>query len=449
MSKNGYKNVYRDNGFDSTGFDIEGYDINGFDRKGIHKKTGTLFAPDGYDMYGYDENGFNEFGFTREGFSREKISNREISVLDFGREYDKEYGFEDASQIKELFEYINKFTQKPYDRKGFCINGAYYKYVTNVGNEYLNGIEFNDESHQAFEEYLRASESAHFAYRSYQDWKGVEENNSAMLFNKYGFNRNGINYYGYDERGFWVENNPMLCAKKGTHFLTGTDRDPQGYDIRGINERGFYKYSDINIITGTKYDENGYDKKGFNAKGIHFETHEKYNPEGYDANGYDKDGYTPKGYNKDGYNREGYNELGYNAEGYNKEGYNELGYDCLGFYKNEIHNVTGTKYDENGYDKRGFNVDGIHKDTQYKYDPQGYDVDGYDCLEINKNGINKETGERDERLTFVEEFLGSDKSIEQFAKMKGLSLEKVEEKIQEIRKSSYYASEIDKALKRN
>ena len=434
-------------------YDMYGYDGNGFDRKGIHKETGSLYSPDGYDMYGYDENGFNEFGYTREGFSREEIANGEISVLDFGSEYDKEYGFEDGSQIKELFEYINKFTKKPYDRKGFCINAAYYKYVKVVGNEYMDGVEFDDESHQALEEYLRASDSAQFAYRSYQDWKGVEEKDTDMLFNEYGFNRDGINYYGYDERGFNIEDNPRGekgdFGKKGNHFLTGTDRDPQGYDIRGINERGFYKYSNINVRTKTKYDENGYDKRGFNDDGIHSETHGKYNPDGYDVKGYDKEGYNQKGYNADGYDKEGYNQKGYNADGYNREGYNKLGYDCLGFYKNGIHNATGTKYDEDGYNKRRFNSDGINKDTQDKYDPQGYDVDGYDCLGINKNGINKETGERDERLAFVEEFLGSDKSIEQFAKMKGLSLEKVEEKIQEIRKSPYYASEIDKALKRN
>ena len=205
--------------------------------------------------------------------------------------------------------------------------------------------------------------------------------------NKYGFDRNGINSYGYDERGFNIEDNPRgeegTFGKKGNHFLTGTDRDPQGYDIRGINIRNFYKYSDTNLITGTKYDEKGYDKRGFNVEGIHMETQDIYDVEGYDINGY--------------------NESGYNREGFNKEG----------------------------------------------YDVEGYDKNGFDCLGINRRGINIETGERDERLTFAEEFLGSDKSIEQFALMKELPVEEVDAKIQEIRKSPYYAKEIDKALKRN
>ena len=68
-----------------------------------------------------------------------------------------------------------------------------------------------------------------------------------------------------------------------------------------------------------------------------------------------------------------------------------------GFYRDGIHEKTGTRfnekgYDKDGYDKDGFNKDRIHQKTGTRFNEKGYDKDGYDKNGYDKNGNLKKIG---------------------------------------------------------
>ena len=65
------------------------------------------------------------------------------------------------------------------------------------------------------------------------------------------------------------------------------------------------------------------------------------------------------------YDEQGYDISGFDIDGYNREGYNKNGIDRLGFKRGE---------DKNKY---GFNRSGINEDTNSHLDINGFDINGY------------------------------------------------------------------------
>ena len=92
---------------------------------------------------------------------------------------------------------------------------------------------------------------------------------------KDGFGRDGFDREGYDRNGY----NKQGFNREGMH-RNGTRYNYRGYDATGYNRAGF--------------DCNGVDKLGFRKDGTHIETGTNLNPEGYNVYGL-----------KNGYNREG------------------------------------------------------------------------------------------------------------------------------------------------
>ncbi len=97
----------------------------------------------------------------------------------------------------------------------------------------------------------------------------------------------------------------------------------------------------------------------WNADGTHTLTGSLFDPEGYDKAGFDVEGYNEAGYDKAGFDVEGYNSAGYDREGYNRSGYNRWGIDRAGFdvsgwnQRGTVHRDTGTAYDPSGLDING------------------------------------------------------------------------------------------------
>jgi hypothetical protein len=111
-----------------------------------------------------------------------------------------------------------------------------------------------------------------------------------------------------------------------------------------------------------------YDDNGFDSKGIHRDTGTEYDPNGFNVAGYDADGYDSDGFDENGLDREGYDSSGYDTDGYDRDGYDPDGFDRDG-----IHCDTGTRFNEDGYDCEG-------NAREYSFDeelePYGTDVIG-------------------------------------------------------------------------
>ncbi len=76
----------------------------------------------------------------------------------------------------------------------------------------------------------------------------------------------------------------------------------------------------------------------------------------------------------------------------------------------------------------------------------GYNLEGLDRLGINKEGRNSKTGAKDKRIIFAEEFIDSGKSIEEFAKYKGMTVVNLRIRLEAIRRSPYIKGRLDIAL---
>ncbi len=128
---------------------------------------------------------------------------------------------------------------------------------------------------------------------------------SAMLvhMNEYdaeGRDPKGRDYDGIDRHGFrWNRYDDELIG----HIVTGTDRDPEGYDVFGFNRDNMHR-------NGTRFDEDG-----DSAMLVHMDE--------YDADGRDPDGRDYDGIDRHGFRWNRHDEL-------------------IG------HIVTGTEYDPDG-----------------------------------------------------------------------------------------------------
>ena len=193
----------------------------------------------------------------------------------------------------------------------------------------------------------------------------------------------------------------------GTHKVTRTQFDPDGYDVDGFDKDGFDKRG--SHCNGTAFNNDGFDKDGYNKHG--------YNKDGFNRSGYNKDGFDIKGFDKTGYNINGYNKHGYNKNGFNRSGYNKDGFDKDGFDKRGSH-CNGTAFNNDGFDKRGFNQEGIHRITKTKFDESGFDKrgfnqegwdgDGYDKYNFNQEGIHRITKTKFDESGFDKYGVGKD-----------------------------------------
>jgi len=268
-------------------------------------------------------------------------------------------------------------------------------------------------------------------------------------FNVSGFNREGYDKEGYDKDGF---------SPEGIHKETGTEIDTEGYNKKGfnsegINREGFFE-NGIHKDTKYEYGPDGYDINGFNEKRIHKITKKGLDPDGYNKEGFDIKGihkHTGTKFDPEGFNKYGYDIEGYKRDGFNNKGYNREGFDRGGFNKEGIHKDTGTLFNPDGYNKKGLDKDGYNEDGYNKdgYDREGYTAAGYDKLGISREGINRKTGEKDERIIFAEEFIASKSTIEQFAREKQMSVEEVNSRIAQIRHSICVKEGIDNLLTGN
>ena len=223
------------------------------------------------------------------------------------------------------------------------------------------------------------------------------------------------------ENGFIINGPSELID---LNIYTGTRYDENGYDklgydiegygIDGYNKSGWNKEGK-NKVTGGPYDLYGFDRDGYNKEGwserkINRETRELYDKEGYDIEGYDIEGYDKEGYDRKGWNKEqkniytnqiydyqGFDINGRDREGYDRSGIGLDGYDKEGFnslgYDREGYNREGYNYE--GYDRNGFNKRGVHKVTKRKFDEEGFnkygqDRGGYDREGYNGCGYNRE-----------------------------------------------------------
>lgn len=286
------------------------------------------------------------------------------------------------------------------------------------------------------------------------------------------YDKDGYDYKGYDEKGFnkYGYNREGVKLEAGKKKIKHTEREKPTKEndslfiYRGTNARGFYK-DGKNIYRGE------HDKRGFLLDGTNIDTGSQYNKYGHDAYGYNKDGYDEYGFNDEGINE--YTGTIYDIDGFDKDRYNTRGFsaitkkhrDTQTYYDEKGFNIKGLWHGDNvysletGFNVNGFNREGINEDTNTRYNKDGYDeegynkegynIDGYDRLGINNEGISIETGEKDERILFAEEFINSGKSIENFAQEKQIPLDKINSLIKEIRISIYIKDRIDMALENN
>ena len=136
-------------------------------------------------------------------------------------------------------------------------------------------------------------------------------------------------------------------------------------------KKGPKDFKEINIYTGTKYDQEGYDINGLDEYG--FERGKDLNQRGFYRNGMHKNGtiYDDNGFKMDGtYKETGElnNEYGFMQNGINRETGEKT--NKYGFRIDKKHEVTG-KFQ----DPQGFDIDKIHENTKTHISPSGFDID--------------------------------------------------------------------------
>lgn len=238
-------------------------------------------------------------------------------------------------------------------------------------------------------------------------------------YDKEGFNRKGYhrstrlhyNTKGYDRKGFRVGVN-YTNPSYGTHKITGTKYDENGFDMYGRDING--------------YDVEGYDINGWNKEGIHYETRTIY-----DECGYDRDGYNAEGYGKNYLDREGYNIDGWNKEGINK--------------------TTQTKYDEDGYDKDGFNEQGYDREGMTKEDHIKEYYDEQEREERQKEEAERKTREEEyEFASYYEKYDNEGKQEESSSELEALknAREELKEQLNELKEKEQSAKELLESYER-
>lgn len=160
-----------------------------------------------------------------------------------------------------------------------------------------------------------------------------------------------------------------LVNEKGEIRPTGQNRDPEGYDIKGLDINGFNRKG-IHCITHSTVNEYGFNKDGFycekNENEEYVSTGSKYNPRGFKIN---------KTYMETG---KLYDDRKFNIDGINVITESEL--DLRGFNCEGIDPTTGKKI----LDITGFKVDKTYRETEELYDEEGYNYYG-----INKKGLDR------------------------------------------------------------
>lgn len=229
---------YNENGYNRRGFNLHGYDRLGFDASHIHAKTGTVWSPDwihggtrkrfdpeGYDIDGDDANSCNREGYDIDGFTADRIHK------DTGTPYNSE-----------------GLTREHLDKEGFRINdlgeriadGWKYRAGEKAPTRVFNLSHFN---HHVTADKLRTDDT---------DYRGRTPRN---------LQREG--WMREPGQGWDVGKGIYVIEKSFTHKDTGTECDPQGFNVIGINadrvnERGFNVNTRKHVITGTEYDTEGW-----------------------------------------------------------------------------------------------------------------------------------------------------------------------------------------------
>lgn len=283
------------------------------------------FNKDGFDINGMHRNTtnfYNEYGFNKDGVHQSHIIDYDVYHL-----YKKDsisYYSPEGFNIKGLYigtdDLYNLlgYDRDGYDRKGFNKEG-----FNKDGDKY-----------------------------NYED---LDVNN----FNKDGKFKNTDNEY--DERGFKKDR----TYKESNHLY-----NEYGYDINGFNEEGFNEkrvHKSGKYNEGYLFDENGYNINGFNNNGVNKETGNKYNKYGFKREGNYQETetkYDVREFKLDKTYRETnsrYDNYGFDIDRLNKHGFDKEG----------NHKDTGTRYN-----LEGFNEYEEHETTNTKYDPKGFDIDG-------------------------------------------------------------------------
>lgn len=160
-------------------------------------------------------------------------------------------------------------------------------------------------------------------------------------------------------------------------------------------------FKNINIETGTIFNEKGFDKSGYDVEG--------YNRNGYDRLGYDRENFrVGEKYNYYGFDRNHIHketETIYDRYGFKfDKTYKETGelYNPSGFNIDKKHKVTNTIRDEDGYDIDGVDIEGFHREVigTIRINKYGFDNNGY-YYEKQEDGTYESTGLKYNRFGFL------------------------------------------------
>lgn len=418
--------------YDEDGFDKSGYNEYGFNRQKIHRNS-TKFDKYGFDFEGYfwEKNESGEYIETLKkvnshGFNRDRIFQKHfrsgnyiyLRTDDYGFDIDGCYICENKTLYSDVYHYKEEKAKKiRTNPEGFDCNGYWYKKMPdgtlkNTGKK-LNPAGFNI-AHKAIiidengEKKWSKINKYGFDYRGY--YYTINENGTFKRTNSrvdpYGFYVNGnhhitkhpidTNYFDRDgyywkkdyEKKQYVKTdkklNPRNFNRDGIYCIiqedgkivpTGQTRDPEGYDVKGLDINGFNRKG-IHCKTKKIVNEHGFNKDGFYCQetenGEYIITDQIYNQRGFKIDGTYLE--TGKKYDKYKFTIDGFNKI-------TKQNVNLRGFDCNGIFveKNSI------------YDNNGFKLDGTYLETGEKYNPEGYN-----CYGLDENGLNKDGEEAPE-----------------------------------------------------
>lgn len=343
---NGPKNLLRKNIWTGTYYDKNNCNIEGYDQYGFNQKTKVnIYTNNYYDQYGFNIDHINIYTNTpydNHGFNIDHIHK------DTNTEYD-EHGFNiDCLYIKydaTTDSYIQ--TNDSYDEDGYDINGYNKRNFDRNNIHRVTGLPYDE---------LFFDKDGF--YWELKNGKRVKTN---RRYNEKMFDRDGY-MYEIDERGNAKRKGRIYDSygfrMDGTHHITQTKIDPNGYDATGI---WYKKVGNRYESTGSIFNDKGWTRDNLttrhNAYGLTIDEQGNLMLDKVDDYGFDFMGRYH--YPVDEVDNDGFKTI--------HRGYIEYSNRIMS--KGKIHGMY--------HDIHGFNREGISKDTgtflnQYNFDRNGY-----------------------------------------------------------------------------
>lgn len=275
---NGPNKLLRKNIWTGTKYDKDNCNFKGYDKYGFNKETKiNIYTNNYYDKYGFNIDHINIYTNTQ-------YDNHGFNIDHIHKDTNTKYN-ENGFNIDCLYCKFDKKTEKyvltdsQYDKDGYDINGYNKRNFDRNNIHRVTGLPYDELFFDNRGFYWELKDGTRVKTGRRYNEKMFDRDGDMYEINDKGFARKVKKIY--DRYGFKMD---------GTHYITGTKIDPNGYDSDGIWYR---KIGERYESTGSIFNDKGWTRDGLtirhNAYGLNIDKNgnlllDKVDDYGFDAN---------------------------------------------------------------------------------------------------------------------------------------------------------------------